>query len=142
MALATNDPAQIRTFLNRSGAPSDYTVPSALKKIALAGCAIEPWQGANVSMICFDSGQPHPPGQANDVWFFIIDQSAVRDAPAGTSPSVLRVNRAMTASWSAAGRNYLLVVDGDEQLLRKYLVSLKISRPQIAQINADSFRRL
>jgi hypothetical protein len=142
MALATNDPAQIRTFLNRSGAPSDYTVPSALKKIALAGCAIEPWQGANVSMICFDSGQPHPPGQANDVWFFIIDQSAVRDAPAGTSPSVVRVNRAMTASWSAAGRNYLLVVDGDEQLLRKYLVSLKISWPQIAQINAGSFRRL
>jgi hypothetical protein len=52
------------------------------------------------------------------------------------------VNRAMTASWSAGGRNYLLVVDGDEQLLRKYLVSLKITWPQIARINADSFRRL
>jgi hypothetical protein len=72
-------------------------------------------------MICFDSGQPHPPGQANDVWFFVIDHSAVRDAPAQASPAVTQVNRATTASWSAGGRTYLLVVDGDEQLLRKYL---------------------
>jgi hypothetical protein len=48
----------------------------------------------------------------------------------------------MTASWSTGGRNYLLVVDGDEQLLRKYLVSSKITWPQIAQIKADAFHRL
>jgi hypothetical protein len=121
MAVATNDPERIRAFLNRFGAPSDYTVPQPLTKAALLGCAVSPWQGAKVSMVCFDTGQPHPPGQANDLWLFVIDNSAVPDAPIAAAPSITRVNRTTTASWTSGGRTYLLVADGDEQLLRKYL---------------------
>ena len=121
MALATNDHAQIRTFLNRYGAPSDYILPQPLRRVALTGCAIEPWQGAKVSMVCFDSGQPHPPGQANDIWLFVIDSAGVRKPPAASAPIIAKVNRASTATWSTGGRTYLLVVDGDEQTLRKYL---------------------
>lgn len=121
MPVITNDPAQIRAFLGRNGAPSDFTMPQALQKATLLGCAIEPWQGDNVSMVCFDTGQPHPPGQVNDLWLFVIDRSKVPDAPVATTPQLTKVNRATTATWSEGNHIYLLVADGDEQFLRKYL---------------------
>ena len=121
MPIATNDPVQIRQFLVANLAPSDYTVPTSLQKAALVGCSIESWQAARVSMICFDSGKPHPPGQQNDLWLFVIDSRDVRGKPSDTTPSFAQVNRAMTAAWSQGGKTYLLVADGDATLLRKFL---------------------
>ena len=121
MDLATNDPAQVRAYLAQNGAPADYVVPEALQKATLIGCAVQSWQNANVSMICFRSGKTLPPGQTTDLWFLVIDQAKVRAGPTQVVPLVTPVNRATTASWSEGGRTYLLVADGDEAFLRKFL---------------------
>jgi hypothetical protein len=121
MDLATNDHAQVRGYLARKGAPADYAVPAALQQAALTGCAITTWQGAPVSMICFRSGKPLPGGQSSDLWLFVVDAASVRSGPIASTPSLTRVNRAMTATWSVGGKVYLLVADGDQEFLRKYL---------------------
>ncbi len=121
MGLATNDPVQVRSYLAQRGAPSDYVVPEALQKAALTGCAIESWQGAKVSMICFDSGRAHRRGQFNDLWLFVADTAALQGAPLSTSPALVRISRAATASWSQGGKTYFLVADGDESFIRNYL---------------------
>ena len=53
MDLATNNPAEIRSYLARNQAPADYVLPVALAKAEITGCTIQNWQGAKVSMICF-----------------------------------------------------------------------------------------
>jgi len=121
MPVATNDPAQIRQYLTANRAPGDYAVPPSLEKATLMGCSVEGWQDVRVALICFDSGRPHPPGQQNDLWMFVIDSRAVRGGPPDSTPSFAQVNRAMTASWTKGGKTYLLVADGDATLLRKYL---------------------
>jgi hypothetical protein len=121
MDLATNDPVQVRDYLARYGAPSDYTVPAPLARATLTGCAIMSWQGASVSMICFRSGKPLPPGQSTDLWLFVIHHASIAGAPTSATPSVASVNRAATARWTQGDETYLLVTDGDETFLRRYL---------------------
>jgi hypothetical protein len=121
MDLTTNSPVQVRAYLAQRGAPADYVVPGLLQQATLTGCAIESWQGARVSMVCYRSGKALPPGQSSDLWLFVIDRASVRGGPAAPSPTITRVNRAVTASWSEAGRTYLLVADGDEAFIRRFL---------------------
>lgn len=121
MELATNNPAEVRAYLARKQAPADYSLPASLQSAALNGCAITDWQGAKVSMICFYSGRPLPPGQTTDLWLFVADPASVQGAPASTSLTVTRVSGASAASWTAGGRTYVLVADGNEEFLRKYL---------------------
>ena len=83
MDLATNNPAPIRAYLAQKQAPADYVLPAPLEKTAVTGCAIEGWQGAKVSMICFRTGKPLPPGQQSDLWLFVVDRAAVKECAAG-----------------------------------------------------------
>ena len=121
MDLTTNDLGQIRAFLAQTGSPSDYAVPTGLQlKAAALGCALETWQGARVSLICFKSGKSLRQGQTNDLWLFVTDSKSVRGAPEG-GPVIRKVNRTMTASWTEGGLTYLLVADGDAAFLQQYL---------------------
>ncbi len=121
MDMETNDPAQIRAYLARNGAPADYALTAPLRQTLLTGCAIKTWQGAKVSMICFRSGKPLAPGEKSDLWLFVINRTSVLGAPIAGSPFITPVNRAITASWSLGDKTYLLVTDGDADLLRKFL---------------------
>jgi hypothetical protein len=121
MELETKDPAQVRAYLTTNRAPSDYVLPHALEQSTLAGCAVKDWQGAKVSMICFYSGRPLPPGETTDLWFFVIDHSSVQGAPASSLPAVTAMDGAAAASWTVGNKTYVLVAEGDEQFLRKYL---------------------
>jgi hypothetical protein len=121
MDLATNNPAAIRRYLAQRQAPANYDLPLALQKREVAGCAVQRWQGANVSMICFRTGRPLPPGQQSDLWLFIVDRNSMRDAPGNTATQLAPVNRLMTASWTEGGKLYLLGTAGDEQAIRQYL---------------------
>ena len=120
MQLATNDLASIRLFLKQQGAPGDFESPAGLVEATGTGCLTVPWRGSKVSMICFKTGRPLPPGQASDVWFFVIAHAVVPDAPTG-APQIATVNEVITASWTRAGKTYVLAVAGDEPLLRKFL---------------------
>jgi uncharacterized membrane protein YbaN (DUF454 family) len=121
MDLATNNPAQVRAYLAQNHAPADYVLPAALEKTAVTGCAIEGWQGAKVSMICFRTGQPLPPGQQSDLWLFVIDRSTVKNAPPMDSRQFVQVNKLMTVTWTEGDTLYVLGMEGDEQTLRHYL---------------------
>jgi hypothetical protein len=121
MDLSTSNPSQIHHYLAVVKAPSDYALSTALQKAALAGCATTSWQGAKVSMICFYSGKPLPPGRTTDLWLFVIDRGSVAGAPSSAVPSVTRVGLAMTANWTKGDKTYVLVSDRDEEFLRKYL---------------------
>ena len=117
----TDNPAAIRAFLAAQRAPADYALPAPLAKTATTGCAIETWQGTKVSMICFRTGKPLPPDQSSDLWLFVIDRDAVKDAPGTGTPRFARVNNLMTATWTAGGKLYVLGMKGDEAALRQYL---------------------
>ena len=121
MDLATNNPASVRAYLAQNDAPSDYVLPASLEKTALTGCAIESWQGAKVSMVCFRTGKPLSPGQQSDLWLFVIDRSRVKDAPPAGSRQFVRVNKLMTMTWTQGDKLYVLGMEGDEQTLQQYL---------------------
>jgi hypothetical protein len=121
MDLTTTDPVRIRDFLKANHAPADYPLPAGLKTAAVVGCAVSSWQGNPVSMICFKSGRPLPPGDQSDLWLFVTSRQTLADASAPATLVFARVNKATTASWSDDHNNYLLAVVGDQALLRKYL---------------------
>jgi uncharacterized membrane protein YbaN (DUF454 family) len=121
MDLATNNPAQIRAYLAQNHAPADYVLPAPLDKTAVTGCAIEGWQGAKVSMICFRTGRPLPPGQPSDLWLFVIDRFTVKNAPPMGSRQFVQINKLMTVTWTEGDKLYVLGTEGNEQTLRQYL---------------------
>jgi hypothetical protein len=121
MELATNDLAQIQSFLAQKQAPADYTLPVALQKTPATGCAIENWDGRKVSMICFSTGKPLPANQPGDLWLFVADRASVKDATTATSPQFNKVGRIITATWTRGDKLYLLGTEGDEEAIRKYL---------------------
>jgi uncharacterized membrane protein YbaN (DUF454 family) len=118
MDLATNNPAQIRAYLAQNHAPANFILPVALQQIAVTGCAIENWQGAKVSMICFRTGKSSAPG---DLWLFVIDRASVKNAPADASPQFSKVNQLITATWTQDDKLYLLGTEGDAQTIRRFL---------------------
>jgi uncharacterized membrane protein YbaN (DUF454 family) len=121
MDLATSNPASVRAYLAQKDAPSDYVLPAPLEKTATTGCAIEAWQGVKVSMICFRTGKPLPPGEQSDLWLFVIDRSRVKDAPPAGSHQMVQVSRLRMVTWTEGDKLYMLGMEGDEQTLRQYL---------------------
>jgi len=121
MDVTTTDPLQIRDYLKEHHAPAAYSLPAGLKTAPLVGCAVSSWQGNPVSMICFKSGRPLPPAAQSVVWLFVTSRQTLARASPPASPSVDRVSKAITASWSDGQNDYLLAVVGNEALLRKYL---------------------
>jgi hypothetical protein len=121
MDLETNRMAQIRAYLAQQQAPSDYTLPGGLRNVAVTGCAVEKWHETKVAMICFHTGKPLPPGTQSDLWLFVVDRAAVKNAPTSSVPSLAKVNRLVTATWSEGDKLYLLGVAGDESIIHSYL---------------------
>lgn len=119
MDLETHDLARIHEYLAAHG-QGGYALPAGLQKAAAAGCATLSWHEQPLAMVCFNTGrngQPHEP----DLFLFVIDRSAVRQAPPHT-PEVVRLSRRfVTASWTSGSKTYVLGVRGDESLLRSYL---------------------
>lgn len=121
MDLMTNDQAQIRAYLARNHAPSDFILPGALKRAALAGCGVEGWQNTKVSMICFRTAKSVATGGQSDLWLFVVDRASVKGAPDDVSPQFSKVNRLITATWTQGGKLYVLGIEGDEQAIKQYL---------------------
>jgi len=121
MNLATNDLDQIRGYLAKNQCPADYTLPAALEKTPATGCALEVFQGAKVSMICFSTGKPLPANHPGDLWLFVAPDSAIKNPPASATPQLANVNGVSVATWSQDGKIYVLATPGDKQAVQKYL---------------------
>jgi len=121
MDLMTNDPASIRAYLAQNHSPSDFKLPDALHKTALVGCAVENWQGAKVSLICFRTGKPLPPGAEADLWLFVVDGTSVKDSSTDAASEFAKINKLITATWTDGGKLYFLGVQGEEPDIKQYL---------------------
>jgi hypothetical protein len=121
MDLMTNEPAPIRAYLTQQHAPADFVLPAPLQQVTLTGCAVENWQGAKVAMICFRTGKPLPPGAPGDLWLFVVDRAAVKNAPVGAAPQLAKVNRLITASWTEGDKLYFLGTAGEADAIKQYL---------------------
>ncbi len=121
MDLVTNNPAAIRSYLAQNQAPADYVLPAPLQPLEMVGCAVQRWQGVKVSMLCFRTGRPLPPGQQSDLWLFVVDRASVKSAPETDLPQLAAVNRLVTATWAREGKLYLLETEGNEPAIRPYL---------------------
>ncbi len=120
MDLATDDLGQIRQYLARNGPHGDYVLPKPLEKTAGSGCAIFPWHGRSVAMVCFNSRKDATP-KGPDLFLFIVDRSAVAQAPTANSPQFAQIKSLATASWSSGDKTYLLAGLGNEKFLKQYL---------------------
>lgn len=121
MNFSTNDLAQIQNYFVQNQSPTNYTLPAPLENATATGCAIITANAAPVSMICFATGKPRPKNWPGDLWLFVVNRSAIKDAPQNTSPQIATINGVTAAVWTQGDKLYLLGVQGDEQTLRKYL---------------------
>lgn len=115
MDLVTTNLGEIRQYLADGQYAADYVLPVPLEKLPGAGCAKLTWQGKKVSMICFDSGLQQ------DLYLFVVERSELKNPPAPGAPQISKINKIITASWSAGGKTYLLAAKGDENFIRKFL---------------------
>jgi len=121
MDLETDDAAQAQTFLANAGAPADYVLPQGLSQATFVGCSALSFDGRSVTLLCFWTGKPLPPGTQSDLWLFVVGTEAVAGAPVVDTPEVQRRGLASVATWSAAGRTYLLVTSGTASDLKPLL---------------------
>lgn len=120
MDLETSDPAKIRSYLQRERVAENYRVPAGLQKASATGCAVESWRGAKVALLCFSSKGPAGAGGKTDVWLYVVNRDAVKDAPSPGAPQFAKVNKLMTATWSEGDKLYLLGGFGDESAIRRW----------------------
>lgn len=121
MDLQSHDLQDINAYLAGRNAPDAVALPKGVGRTQPVGCAVLKWQGAPVSMLCFQSGHSLPAGQESDLWLFVVDKSAVRNGPAAVTPLIAQVKKLATASWVQDEKVYILAADGNESFLRKYL---------------------
>jgi len=121
MARKTADLKDVHEYFAQLNANPDYVLPQGLQKAEVTGCTTLVWQDKPVSMICFRSGQPLPRGQTSDLWFLVVNEQAAPHGPLGSEPRFEKLDGVTTASWSASGKTYVLAVEGNEELLRRFL---------------------
>src|SRR5262245_40076369 len=100
MDLVTNNLDQIHQYLAQNGPHGDYVLPKHLQNASGTGCAIFPWHGKKVSMICLNSGKTKPATDP-DLFLFVIDRTAVPDAPTDSTRHISQVRNLLVAVWTS-----------------------------------------
>ena len=114
MDIVTNDMTEIRRFLGKNQAPSDYVLPPALARLPATGAGLLRWRDRRVSMVCLDSGEQ------GTLFLFIVEAAAVLEGP-GQTPDFKSVSKLNTASWTNGGKTYVLAGPGGADFLGRYL---------------------
>ena len=121
MDMRSSDLGEIRQFITQHKGHGDFALTPSLERTPGVGCKLLTWEGQQVSMICFKTGRPLSPGEESDLFLFVIDRSALRDAPRPGKSDAMQVNKLMTVTWSEDGKTYILAGYGDEQFIRGFL---------------------
>lgn len=111
--------AGLRRRLVEGGYPSIAELPPRLAALHLEGGSLLDWQGHKVTLVCMEAEEDH------DAWLFLADRAAIAGAPVGETLRIALSGRMATASWSRAGLVFLLVTEGDEAAVRRYLDPVK-----------------
>lgn len=113
MDVVTNQMEVVRRVLSEKGAPRDYAVPARLQQLALTGGGALRWRSHPVAMVCFDRGA------SQMVYLFVIERAALKDPPPA-APRVAKINKLMTASWTAGDKSYVLAGPDEPGFTQKY----------------------
>jgi hypothetical protein len=119
MDLETNDAAQIRAFLAEQNAPADYELPAALGQTETVGCGVLRWQDKPVSMICFRTGQPLPPGGKTDLMLFVIRKADLQGDIPRVATEIVGISHLSTAAWQVNDKVYLLAAFDATELQKR-----------------------
>jgi len=109
---------ELRQVLARRNWPTDFIVPDRLRSVTVIGGSAVEWKGHKVALACMKEGR-------HGLWLFVIDKSALPDAPKTEAPQIKEVESEPTAAWSQGGKAYLFTVQGDEAFLKKYLPTVQ-----------------
>jgi len=105
---------ELRQVLAQKGWPTDFIVPDSLRDVTVIGGGALQWNGRKVDLACMREG-------SRRLWLFVVDNAALPNPPATTTPRILAVDAVPAAVWSQDGKTYLFAAQGDEAYLRKYL---------------------
>lgn len=106
---------EYRAWLAQRGSPSDFALPAPLNALGGMGCQTFTINGRKVSLVCFMLDKDRV------VHFFVIDSSGL-DHPPGAAPKFIQRDGLTAATWSKAGRTYVLTGKGvDEETLRRLI---------------------
>jgi hypothetical protein len=119
MDLETNEAAQVRAFLAQQNAPADYELPPGLEQAETVGCGVLRWQDKPVSMICFRTGQPLPPGAKTDLMLFVIQRDDVQGEVPRAATEIVGISQLSTATWQAGDKVYLLAAFDATELQKR-----------------------
>jgi len=113
LELETNDFNRIKSFLQKSGAPSEANMSPAMQKLPLLGCRTLRFRGHDVALVCFNQGN------GRVAHLLVIDHAAIPELDAKRQYATL--GEWTTVAWVTGDRAYLLAVQGDrnaaEQLM-------------------------
>jgi hypothetical protein len=114
MDVVTNDLPAIRGFLAGHRAPSDFELPPTLAATPALGAGLLSWQGQPVSMVCLNGGD------LGTLFLFVASADTLPHAPLETL-EFAQINQLATASWSRAGRTFVLAAVTTPDQLRQFL---------------------
>jgi uncharacterized membrane protein YbaN (DUF454 family) len=115
MDLTTSDMEQLRKHFLQKGAPADYNLPQGLQNAQVLGGVRLSWRTHPVSMVCLRTSD------STNVWLFVTDRSALKDAPAGQR-KFDKVDQLLTASWTEGDQLYVLAAPDERDFEQKYFV--------------------
>ena len=91
---------ELRQVLAKRQWPTDFIIPDRLKSVTVIGGSAVEWNGHKVALACMKEGR-------HGLWLFVIEMSALPDAPKAETPQVKEVESAPTAAWSQIGRAHV-----------------------------------
>jgi hypothetical protein len=113
MELATNDMTQVRAWLARKQAPSDFVLPEKLGRLPLLGADVLSWRTERVSMVCLESSSK------DTLFLFVVSDPSFSPELVSTT-EFAQVNSLMTASWTQGGKTYVLAGSINRAALEQY----------------------
>ena len=115
LELESRDLERIQTWLSRTDAPADVSVPPGLSALEPVGCRVLFFRGQKVTLICFRRNGTRL------AHLLVLDHLALRSLRADGAPIFAQDGEWMTAAWHRKGRIYVLAAQGDRALLERYL---------------------
>jgi hypothetical protein len=113
--LESHELKRIQTWLSRTDAPAEVSIPSGLSALEAVGCRTLFFRGQKVTLICFRRSGTRL------AHLLVLDHLALRSLRADGAPIFAQDGEWMTAAWRKKGRTYLLAAQGDRALLERYL---------------------
>ncbi|MDB4745982.1 hypothetical protein OAG52_02205 [Verrucomicrobia bacterium] len=107
--------SNVRNWLKDNHSLAQFEVSHTLANQPTMGCQVLEWNGAQVTLVCFDTGD----GQLAHL--LVVDRSAFPDLGELSEPVMESVAGWTTASWVSKDRVYLLAGKGERPEIRAFL---------------------